>query len=130
MAADVEFEPGEYQLLLRARGLSRLWIDGKLVTTTTADKTRYDGGRNPVHPPGKAPLPGHRPLPGNMQEVTVNFSVPPAVTNSVAQQGNTGTESTNSDTPRTHRVVLEVIVGGRGVRPEAGEICVRSEERR
>ena len=124
MAADVEFEPGEYQLLLRARGLSRLWIDGKLVTTTTADKTRYDGGRNPVHPPGKAPLPGHRPLPGNMQEVTVNFSVPPAVTNSVAQQGNTGTESTNSDTPRTHRVVLEVIVGGRGVRPEAGEICV------
>ncbi|MEX2358823.1 MAG: DUF1553 domain-containing protein [Pirellulaceae bacterium] len=115
MASDVDLPVGPQKLLLRARGLSRLWIDGEKVATTKADTVRYNGGRNPIHPPAQPPLPGVRPRQGNMQEVFAEFQVP-------------STDKTQeADQKHRCRVVLEVVVGGRGVRTESGEVCVAIE---
>ncbi|HWL10982.1 MAG TPA: DUF1553 domain-containing protein [Planctomicrobium sp.] len=105
IAADVELPAGTQKLLVRGRGLSRLWIDGEVITRTLADTIRLDGGRNPIVPPATPPLPGLRRVGGNMQEVTAETTL---------QETDNG----------KHRVVLELIVGGPRVRTETGEVCV------
>ena len=112
MESEVDLPVGRQKFLLRARGLSRLLIDGQVVASTKADKVRYRGGRNPIHPPPKAPLPGVRPRRGNMQEVLTTYEI------------KSNDDDKTAQSMRRCRVVLEVIVGGRGIRTESGEICV------
>lgn len=108
VAADVPLPAGEVQFLMRARGLSRLWVNHQLVVETKPDTVRYVNGRNPIHPPPKPPLPGHRPMVGNMQEVT----------------GKARIEGTTDDGKVLCRVVAEVVVGGERVRTDPGEFLV------
>ncbi|WP_153556854.1 DUF1553 domain-containing protein [Roseimaritima sediminicola] len=107
IAGDVELPAGEHRFLVRARSLSRLWIDGKLVTHTKTVRSR-GGNLEPIVPIPEPLVPGARLLPFPQQEAFTSFEIPPA-----EQSG-----------PRTARVVLEVMVGGNGDRTETGEVCV------
>ncbi|QEG39272.1 DUF1553 domain-containing protein [Roseimaritima ulvae] len=107
IAGDVEIPAGSHRFLVRARSLSRLWLDGELVTRTKTVRSR--GGNLEAIVPVPEPLvPGARRLPFPQQESFVEFTV----------------SGQPTDGPRRVRVVLEVIVGGNGDRTEAGEVCV------
>ena len=108
MAADVEFTPGKQRLLLRARGLSRLWVDGEVVARTEAITKQPPNGEEPVTPVAKAPFPGLRIAGYHQQEVTGEATIPAG----------------DGQASRTCRVVLEMVVGGKNLRAETGEICV------
>lgn len=108
MAADVDLPPGKHQFLLRARGLSRLWIDGQLVARTEAITKRPPDGEEPITPVAVPPLPGLRPHGYHQQEVF----------------GETVIVAASAGSPRSSRVVLEMVVGGKNQRTETGEICV------
>ncbi|QDU75630.1 Planctomycete cytochrome C [Bremerella volcania] len=102
MAADVNLPEGEQTFLLRARGLSRLWVDGKLV----AKKGALQGspsGEEPITPVADPPLPGHRIKQHRLHEETGIFRT--------TKQG-------------THRVVAETMAGGKKFRAEPGEFTV------
>jgi mono/diheme cytochrome c family protein len=104
-AADVILPPGKNRFLVRARLLSRLWVDGHLVARTTLHSSNGDGYQ-PILPVPTPPLPGLRPVGYGDQEVFGDATV--------------GTDG--------HcRVVLEAIVGGKKLRPEPGEMCVAVE---
>ena len=60
MAADVVLPPGEQRLMLRARGLGRLWVDGKVVARTDAFPRLRADGQHPITPLAKPPHPGLR----------------------------------------------------------------------
>ncbi len=102
LAADVEFPAGTLRLLVRNRGLGRLWIDDAVVLETPPHQGSTDG-HNPVDPLPEQPLPGHR----------------------VVAYGDTETIGEVSfKTGGTHRVVLETIIGGDKFRVESGETLV------
>ncbi|MEM6364686.1 MAG: DUF1553 domain-containing protein, partial [Planctomycetota bacterium] len=109
MAADVEIPPGKHRFLTRVRSLSRLWIDGELVSSTDANRIRK-GNLEPINAVPPPPVPGARPLPFAQQESFVEFEVP--------AKNNSGT------TDQQRRVILEWIVGGRKQRTESGEVVV------
>lgn len=113
MAADVEIPSGNHRLLMRARGMGRLWIDGNVVARTNPVTRRSPDGEQPITPVAEPPLPGVRPHGYHQQEVFAELSIP-----AVAGQDN-----------RTHRVVLELIVGGKNQRTETGEVCVAIQRR-
>ncbi len=102
MAADVSLPPGRHRLLLRARGLTRLWLDGKVVART-APLQGSPSGEEPITPVAEPPLPGLRPAGHRVQEVIADVEV-----------GANG----------LYRVVLEAMAGGREFRVETGELCV------
>ncbi|HUR57294.1 MAG TPA: DUF1553 domain-containing protein [Opitutaceae bacterium] len=102
LAADVTLPPGSHRVVLRARGLSRLWVDGKVVATTRAHKGD-SGGHDPVKPVPEPPAPGLRPVGFGMQEVA-SFVV-----------GKPGAPM---------RFVLESLVGGKRYRADSGEMTV------
>jgi hypothetical protein len=102
LAADVPIPAGRRNILLRARGLSRLWIDGKLVARTKPH-TGSPSGEEPITPVAEPPLPGLRIAEHRLQEVITEIEV-----------GAAGTA----------RVVLEAMAGGAKFRPEPGELCV------
>ncbi|QDT65148.1 DUF1553 domain-containing protein [Calycomorphotria hydatis] len=105
MAADVSLPRGNHRALMRVRGLSRLWINGKLIATGKP-KTGGIHGFEPMTPPGLAPKLGLRIAEHRQQEVFGNFEV--------------GSEDKT-------RVVLETLVGGGRFRTEPGETCVAIE---
>ncbi len=105
LAADVELPAGKHRIVLRARGLSRLWIDGKLVAET-GPHGRDGGGHDPVVPIPEPPLPGLRSVGYGVKEVFGEIDV---------------------DSNRALRVVLESIVGGKALRAEPGEMTVAVE---
>lgn len=105
MAADVELPPGKQRFLLRARALGRLWINGELVTRTAAITKRPPDGEEPVTPVPVPPLAGLRAHGYRQQEVFGETTIEP---------GPNGKS----------RVVLELVVGGKGHRTETGEVCV------
>ena len=105
MAADVELTPGTHEFLVRARALSRLWVDGVLVARTEPMVKEPPNGEEPMTPLAEPPLPGLRPHGYRMQEVS-------------------GEAMVAEDESGRHRVVLEVVVGGKNFRTETGEICV------
>lgn len=102
LAADVDLPPGRNTLLLRARGLSRLWIDGR-VAARTKPLTGSPSGEEPVTPVAEPPLPGLRWASHRLQEVIVEVEVGPG---------------------EQHRVVVEAMAGGKSHRAEPGELCV------
>lgn len=102
MAADVILEPGPRQFMLRAQGLSRLWVDGQIVARTKPI-VGSPSGEEPITPIASPPRPGLRRAEHRQQEVFGEAVI--------AANG-------------TCRVVLETIVGGKKFRPEPGELCV------
>lgn len=111
MAADVELPPGKHRFLLRARALSRLWVDGQVVARTKAITKQPPNGEEPVTPVAEPPLPGLR-IPGYHQQEVF---------------GEAAIAKTDDGRPRKTRVVLEMVVGGKNLRAETGEICVAVE---
>lgn len=107
MAADVKLPKGSQRFLLRSRGLARLWIDGKLIAETKPAVANGENGFDPVTPLAEPPHPGVRVKGYHQQEVFGTASLAPIKT--------------------TSRVVLEVIVGGKGMRTDTGEVCVALE---
>ncbi|MBC8352795.1 MAG: DUF1553 domain-containing protein [Planctomycetes bacterium] len=115
IAADVELPPGEHMFLLRARALSRLWIDGVVVARTDAITKQPPNGEEPMTPVTKPPIPGARVAGYHQQELLATAKI----------------AETTDGTPRRCRVVLELVVGGKNLRSETGEVCValQSEDR-
>ncbi|MDB4798573.1 DUF1549 domain-containing protein, partial [Verrucomicrobia bacterium] len=108
IAVDVNLLPGVHQFLVRARALSRLWVDGKVIARTEAITKQPPNGEEPVTPVTKPLLPGLRIAGYHQQEVLGNATIP----------------KSNNGKPRKIRVVLEMVVGGKNLRAETGEVCV------
>lgn len=108
MAADVKLPQGKQTLLLRARGLSRLWVDGKVVARTKPISGSPSGEEH-ITPVAEPPAPGMRRASHRLQEEIVEVEV--------ASSG-------------VSRVVLETLAGGTKFRPITGEltVAVRSAE--
>lgn len=108
MAADVSLPVGKQKILMRVRGLARLWVDGKIVARGKPDVKRQVavGGRNPLVIP-QPPLPGHRPVQEYMQEIIVDADIPAP-----------------SSPGAPHRIVLEQVVGAPDLRTQSGETLV------
>lgn len=106
MIADVQLPPGKQRIMLRARALGRLWIDGRVVARTEAITKQPPNGEEPVTPVREPPLPGLRIAGYHQQEVFGEITVEPG---------------------KMSRVVLELVVGGAQLRPETGEFCVAIE---
>ena len=131
VAADVELAPGTHQFLLRARALGRLWVDGQLVARTEPILKQPPNGEEPITPPAQPPLPGLRVAGYHQQEVTGMVTIGPAseLPRETAPDEASGPAPATpaadpSPTRRLVRVVLELIVGGKNLRTETGEICV------
>lgn len=94
-------EAGEYELLLRSRGLTRLYIDGKLVTHTN-HASRNSSGHEEVPVVAESKRPDLRALPPATQErlVKVNLEAGEFI------------------------IRLDAIIGGKGLRLELDELCV------
>lgn len=102
LAADVALPPGKRTVLLRARGQSRLWIDGHVVARTKAI-AGSPSGEEDVTPVAQPPLPGLRSAEHRLQEEFGEFEVPAG---------------------GKCRVVLETLAGGEKFRAEPGELTV------
>lgn len=111
MAADVELPPGTHRILLRARALGRLWIDGELVARTDALVKTPPNGEEPITPLAEPPHPGLRVKGYRMQEVFGEITVTPPA----------------DGEPAVSRVVFETVVGGERLRTESGETVVAVE---
>jgi mono/diheme cytochrome c family protein len=104
MAGEVKLPAGRQKILLRSRGLSRLWIDGKLAASTKPLQGS-PSGEEPITPIAKPPLPGLRHTAHRHQETINEIDIHP---------GPNG----------TCRVVLEAMAGGKKFRTEPGELTV------
>jgi mono/diheme cytochrome c family protein len=102
MAADVKLSPGHHRFLMRVRGLSRLWVDGKVIARAEPSKGS-PSGEEPMTPLAKPPVPGARIAEHRQQEVFGD-----------ARVGESG----------VCRIVLETLVGGKDFRTDPGELCV------
>ena len=102
LASDVVLPPGRQRLLMRVRGLSRLWCNGDLVARGIPIKGS-PSGEEPMSPITEGPFPGTRLAEHRQQQVTVTIEVP---------------------TDGKVRLVLETIVGGKGFRSDPGETCL------
>lgn len=110
IAGDIELPAGQHRFLVRTRSLSRLWIDGQLVTRTKTVRSR-GGNLEPIVPIPEPLVPAARLLPFPQQEAFTEYALPPSP----------------SEGLRRLRVVLEVMVGGNGDRTESGEVCVAAQ---
>ena len=105
MAGDVQLPVGTHRFMMRGRAMGRLWINGKLVSRTQAITKRPPDGEERITPVADPPLPGTRIHGYHQQEVFGEATIESGVT-------------------EKSRVVLELVVGGKGHRTETGEICV------
>ncbi len=101
-AANVHFPSGRHRLLLRSRGLSRLWLDDKVVARTKPHGGSSDG-HEPVQPVPALPAQGHRAVGFGDQEVIVDLNIAEA---------------------KHYRVILESVAGSKSLRAEPGEMVV------
>lgn len=106
MASDVKLPQGSHRLMLRTRGLARLWVDGKLIAETKPAVGNGENGFDPLTPLAEPPHPGVRVKGYKQQEVFGMVKASPQ---------------------KTSRVVLELIVGGKNMRTDTGEVCVAIE---
>lgn len=100
--ADVDWNPEYQKLLMRVRGLSRLWVDGQLVSRGKPIPGS-PSGEEPMTPVALPPSPGMRIAEHRQQEVFGQVDFADA---------------------RRCRVVLEMVLGGKGFRTDPGETCV------
>lgn len=98
---EITLEPGDYQLLVRSRGFSRLVIDDQELTATPKQPNRA-GAHHVVDPLPEVPVVGMRPHFMSDHERMVDF---------------------HSD-GATHQVMFEAVLGGPSYRLEFGETCV------
>lgn len=105
MAGDVQLPAGTHRFMMRGRALGRLWINGKVVARTKAITGRPPDGEERITPLAQPPLPGVRVHGYRQQEVFGEATIDPGITGK-------------------SRVVLELVVGGKGHRTETGEVCV------
>jgi hypothetical protein len=105
-AADMKLSPGSHRMLVRARGLSRLWVNEKLVARTGLRRGLADG-HEPVHPIPDPPSPGVRPVSYGDQEAIGQAEI--------GRDGNC-------------HIIFEAIVGGKRLRPEPGDMCVAIQD--
>ncbi len=108
MAADVQLTPGTHRMLLRGRGLARLWVDGAVVVRTKPIVGAPPNGEELVTPLATPPLPGLRVHGYHQQEVLGSVTVETAQ-------------------PKRCRVILELVVGGKNHWTATGEVCVAIE---
>ena len=106
MAADLNLPPGSHTLLARVRGLSRLWVDGKVVGRGGPLKGS-PSGEEPITPVAAAPIPGARVAEHRQQEIFSTLELA---------------------SPTQCRVVLETLVGGRQFRADPGETLLAVRE--
>ncbi len=97
----VDLPAGKHRLLLRSRGAARVYVDGKL-TIETPFQTLNSSGHEEVPELPAALEPEARPLPVGHAERLVEIELD----------------------GQPHDFKLECIVGGRGLRPDLGELCV------
>lgn len=102
MGAEVQLPAAKQRFLLRARGLSRLWVNG-VVIARTKPLSGSPSGEEPMTPVAKPPAPGLRIAEHRQQEVFGEATIP-------------------ADGKCV--VVLETIVGGKAFRADPGELCV------
>jgi cytochrome c553 len=107
VASDVELPSGNHRLMLRARGLGRLWVDGVLIAETGPVTQKPRDGEQPITLVAEPPLPGLRAHGYHQQEVF----------------GEVHVDDNVSDMSK-HRVVLELVVGGSGQQTSTGEVSV------
>jgi mono/diheme cytochrome c family protein len=100
-AAEVTFPEGRHRLLVRSRAGARLWLDGQVVVRTPFHQPGTDG-HGSVPPEPKPPAPGARLVGYGDYESIVEVETKAGL----------------------HKVVLEVLVGGKKFRPEMGDCCV------
>ncbi len=123
MAADVDLPPGQTRFLLRARALSRLWVDGVVVAHTDPITKQPPNGEEPITPLAQPPRPGLRVHGYHQQEVFGDVDVA-APTDPAATQSPSSPAARSKSSARRCRVVLELVVGGKNLRTETGEVCV------
>ncbi len=102
MAGDVMLPKGDHTLLLRARGMARVWVDGQIVART-APLSGSPDGEEAITPVADPPAPGHRAKWHRCKEVTGLVHL---------------------ETSGPVRVVVDAIAGGQRFRPEPGELAV------
>lgn len=107
MIADIDVDAGTHRLLMRTRGLSRLWVDGKIVARAKPIPGS-PSGEEPMTPVAEPPLPGLRIAEHRQQEVIGEFHV---------------------ERPSRCRVILETLVGGKAYRTDPGEQCIAIESK-
>ncbi len=103
LAADVSIAPGRQRFLIRARGLSRLWVNGEVVARTEANTKSPPDGEEPVIPVATPSKAGMRAAGYQQSEAVGEAEIP-------------------SD--GRCRVVFETVVGSKIFRPQTGELCV------
>lgn len=109
-AAQVELPAGEHQMLVRSRGVSRVWLGEEVIVRIGVRKGGGDA-HQPVLPLPDPPLPGHRLVGFGDQETVVSFRV---------------------ETAGVYPLVFESIVGSSKIRVEPGEtllaICIGGDD--
>ncbi len=104
-AVDLTLPEGKHRFLLRTRGLSRLWVNGKVIAR--GDKMLGSpSGEEPMTPVPVPPLANLRRAEHRQQEVFAEAVV--------------GADG-------KCRVILETLVGGKNFRADPGETCVAIE---
>lgn len=100
--ADVAFPAGKSRLMIRARGLSRLWVGDRVVARSEPIGGSTDG-HQPVEPLPEPPAPEMRIVAYGVREQFGEVEL---------------------SHPQTIQVVLETLVGGAAYRAETGEMMV------
>ncbi|HYG77285.1 MAG TPA: DUF1553 domain-containing protein [Planctomycetota bacterium] len=99
--ASIELPPGEHKLMLRARNMTRLLMDGTVLTSTPQPKGDASG-HGKVPPPAVPLFPNARLLkPGHNEKIV-----------------------TIKGDGKPHVLSLEIFVGGGKLRPEVGELSL------
>ena len=103
MAGDVVLPAGRQKFLIRARALSRLWVNGAAVARTESKQPTPRDGEEELTPVAKPLLPGLRPPSYEQLEAFGEADVP---------------------LDGKCRVVFEMLVGSSKMRADTGEVCV------
>ncbi len=102
MATAAQLSPGKHRFLMRVRGLSRLWVNGKVIARGKPLGSSPSGEES-ITPVAEPPLPGLRIAEHRQQEISGDAEI--------GADGHC-------------RIVLETIVGTRDLRTDPGEQCV------
>jgi hypothetical protein len=135
LAADVELPAGTLQLLLRARGVSRVWVDGELVSQIRIEPSappKKEGASEGKEVPSETPLP---PSPGiaflsqkslrDGEELVTPLGAAPLPGARATPFGQTEVMGEiRFEKAAKRRVVVETLVGSSKSRAETGELCL------